>query len=200
MYSQNNEDEIILDYFNGKVGKFLDLGANDGITLSNTRALAERGWQGVLVDASPRAFKRLENNYKGLHNFHLYNIAVSSETGIVQFNESGPLLGTHDVGLVSTFHNSEMDRFKSVVNYETVEAKCLTWDAFIAGSPIKEFDFVSIDIEGNEMQVLPFMDLSKTQLICIEWNGKENLKYEYEKYLHGFDLMHTNGENLIYGR
>jgi hypothetical protein len=48
-YSQNKEEEVILNYFNGHVGTFVDLGANDGITFSNTRALAERGWKGVLI-------------------------------------------------------------------------------------------------------------------------------------------------------
>lgn len=199
-YSQNCEQEIILEYLRGKVGTFLDLGANDGITLSNTRALAEIGWSGVLIEASPKAFKRLQANYPDLTKYHLYNFAIGSFNGIVEFNESGSLLGNNDVALVSTLNESEMNRFKKVVYYEKVEAKCLTWETFIAGCPVKHFDFVSIDIEGNELEVLPFMDLSKTYLICIEWNGRHDLKAEYEKYLKEFTLIHTNGENLIYGR
>ena len=38
-YSQNNEQDIILQYFGNRKGFFLDIGANDGITLSNTYAL-----------------------------------------------------------------------------------------------------------------------------------------------------------------
>lgn len=199
-YSQNKEQEVILNYFNGEIGTFLDIGANDGVTLSNTRALALMGWRGVLVDASPKAFARLQANYPDQLNFHLYNLALGSVNGIAKFNESGPLLGTDDVALVSTFNQSEMDRFKSAVTYETVEAKCLTWSAFLSGCPVKEFDFISIDIEGNEMDVLPYMDLSQTRLICIEFNGKEDLQREYEKYLAGFKLIYTSAENLIYGR
>ena len=199
-FSQNNEQEVILNYFNGARGTFLDIGANDGVTLSNTRALALLGWSGVLVDASPKAFAKLQVNYPDQLNFHLYNIALGSVNGIAQFNESGPLLGSDDVALVSTFSQSEMDRFKEAVQYETIEAKCLTWSAFLTGCPVKEFDFISIDIEGNEMDVLPFMDLSNTRLICIEFNGNEDLKREYERYLTGFKLIYTSAENLIYGR
>jgi FkbM family methyltransferase len=199
-YSQNNEQEIILEYLRGQVGTFLDLGANDGVTLSNTRALAEIGWSGVLIEASPKAFKRLQANYPDPTKYHLYNFAIGSFNGIVEFNESGSLLGNDDVALVSTLNESEMNRFKKVVHYEKVEAKCLTWETFIHGCPVKHFDFVSMDIEGNELEVLPFMDLSKTYLLVIEWNGRYDLKAEYEKYLKGFTLIHTNGENLIYGR
>lgn len=199
-YSQNSEQEIILNYFQSHKGNFLDLGANDGVTFSNTRALAEAGWSGVLIDASPKAFQKLEENYKNKLDFHLYNLAIGRVNGIAKFHESGPLIGADDVALVSTFHQHEMDRFKSVVQYEEIEAKCLTWSAFLAGCPIKDFDFISMDIEGNEMDVLPYMDLTNTRMICIEFNGNEELKREYEKFLFGFNLIYTSGENLIYAR
>jgi FkbM family methyltransferase len=199
-YSQNSEQDIILNYFQSHKGTFIDLGANDGITFSNTRALAEAGWSGVLIDASPKAFQKLQENYKNKIDFHLYNIAIGMTNGIAKFHESGSLIGTDDVALVSTFHQHEMDRFKSAVQYEEIEAKCLTWSAFLAGCPIKDFDFISMDIEGNEMDVLPFMDLANTKMICIEYNGNEELKRDYEKYLFGFNLIYTSGENLIYAR
>jgi FkbM family methyltransferase len=199
-YSQNSEQDIILNYFQSHKGTFIDLGSNDGITFSNTRALAESGWSGVLIDASPKAFQKLQENYKNKIDFHLYNIAIGRTNGIAKFHESGPLIGTDDVALVSTFHQHEMDRFKTAVQYEEIEAKCLTWSAFLAGCPIKDFDFISIDIEGNEMDVLPFIDLTNTKMICIEYNGNEELQREYEKYLFGFKLIYTSGENLIYAR
>jgi hypothetical protein len=104
---------------------------------------------------------------------------------------SSSLLKKGDMGLVSTFHGSEMDRFKSVVTYEPVEVKTFKWKTAINRWQIKKFDFISMDIEG---------DLSETKLVCIEFNGKQDLKTEYEKYLSGFKLLYTSGENLIYGR
>jgi hypothetical protein len=114
--------------------------------------------------------------------------------------ESGPLCSAADVGLVSTFHSHEMDRFKTTIKYEPVEVKVFKWKTFLNRLTIKEFDFISMDCEGSELDILPDMDLSKTRMICLEWNSKPELKIEYEKYLTGFNLIYTSGENLIYAR
>lgn len=200
MYSQNKEEEVILKYFEGKTGTFLDIGANDGITFSNTWALAERGWKGVLVEPSPKAFEILEMRYEGHKGFYIYPFAIGSHNGKAMLQESGPLCSSNDIGLVSTFHNSEMDRFKRTVKYEPVEVKVFKWKTFLNRLTIKDFDFISADCEGSELDILPDMDLSKTQMICLEWNSKPELKTEYEKYLEGFKLIYTSAENLIYGR
>jgi len=64
-YSQNNEQQVILDYFGEHyIGTFLDLGCNDGATFSNTRALGLRGWSGTLVDASEKAINIAKSVYK----------------------------------------------------------------------------------------------------------------------------------------
>lgn len=199
-YSQSKEEEVILNYFNGQTGSFLDCGANDGITFSNTRALAERGWKGVLIEPSPKAYAKLKELYNGHKGFYLYQVALGSHNGKAMLQESGPLCSANDVGLVSTFVPSEMDRFKSSVKYDPVEVKVFKWKTFLNRLTIKEFDFVSMDVEGNELQILPDMDLSKTRMICLEWNGKQDLKTEYEKYLTGFNLIYTSGENVIYAR
>lgn len=200
MYSQNSEQEVILKYFQGKTGTFIDIGSNDGITFSNTRALAERGWKGVLVEPSPKAFAKLKELYNGHKGFYLYPYALGSHNGKAMLQESGPLCSAADVGLVSTFHSHEMDRFKRTVKYEPVEVKVFKWKTFLNRLTIKEFDMISMDCEGNELSILPDMDLSKTSLICLEWNSKPELKAEYEKYLAGFKLIYTSGENLIYVR
>jgi hypothetical protein len=57
-----------------------------------------------------------------------------------------------------------------------------------------------MDTEGSELEVLPDIDLSKTKLVCIEHNGRADLKTAYEKYLEGFKLIYTSAENLIYVR
>jgi FkbM family methyltransferase len=200
MYSQNFEEKIILEYFGDVPGTFLDLGANDGKTFSNTRALAERGWRGVMVEPSPRAFEKLKSLYNGHKGFYVYQFAISDHNGKAILQESGPLCTPADVGLVSTFHPEEKQRFERSVKYASVEVKTFKWKTFLNRLTIKEFDFISMDVEGSELAILPDMDLSKTQLICLEWNGKPELKTAYEKYLDGFKLIYTSGENLIYGR
>ncbi len=59
-YSQNGEEEHILHYLYAiglKTGHLVDLGAGDGVTMSNTRALLERGWTGNLYDGDPKGAK-----------------------------------------------------------------------------------------------------------------------------------------------
>lgn len=199
-YSQNLEEQHILNYFGDYVGTFLDLGCNDCLTFSNTRALALRKWRGVFVDASPKAMERCKTLYNGYKGYYFYEVAISTHNGKAIFNESGALCGAADVGLVSTFHQSEMDRFKRTVAYNPVEVKTFKWKTFLNRLKVREFDMISMDIENDELNVLPHMDLSKTKLLCIEWNSKPELKAEYEKYLQGFKVIYTSGENLIYAR
>lgn len=200
MRSQNREEEVILEYFKGYVGTFIDLGANDGLTFSNTRALAERNWRGILIDADPDAFAKLEKLYLEYKGLYTYNYAISDYNGKKILQKSSSLLKNGDTGLVSTFNASEMERFKKIVQYTPVEVQCYTWRTALNRWAIQEFDMISMDIEGEEMKVLPDMDLSKTKLICIEHNGKQELKTAYEKYLDGFKLIYTSAENLIYVR
>ena len=60
-YSQHKQDEFIIDYFKGKKdGTFLDIGAHDGITLSNTYTLeTELDWSGICFEPMPHEFKKL---------------------------------------------------------------------------------------------------------------------------------------------
>lgn len=204
MYSQNREEEAIVNYF-GKdfKGKFLDIGANDGVTLSNTRALAEAGWCGVLVEPSPRAYARLEANYSMLQTkgcFYMYRYAIGEINGMVMLDESGPLISKYDVALVSTIVESEKARFAKVVTYEKSPVECFTYKTFLNRLPIKSFDFISIDAEGCDEIILKQIDVSETKCICIEWNGNQNLKNSFSAILKDFKIIYTSGENLIYAR
>jgi FkbM family methyltransferase len=196
-YSQSTEQPVILNYFKGFKGTFCDIGANDGITFSNTYALALNGWNGVLVEASPKAAQRIKTPHEGIE---VFGVALGSEKKQMVLQESGALIGKEDVALVSTFHQHEMQRFNKVVEYNPVIVQCITWKELLFWANIDTFDFISMDIEGSELEVLPQMDLSEVKMFCIEWNSKPELKREYEKYFDGFKLIHTTAENLIYAR
>ncbi len=216
-YAQNKEQEVILNYFdklnrgvtppdyivNGAGPTFLDLGANDGITFSNTRALAERGFKGVLVEPSPKAFALLEKNYEGLKGFYLYPYAISGHNGNIILHESGSLINKNDVALVSTVNAFEMKRFENVTSYTPTMVKCFKWKTFLNRLTIKEFDFISADCEGSEMDFLPDMDLTNTKLICLEHNGKAELKKQYLECTSKYGLsniIYESGENIIISR
>lgn len=203
MYSQNAEEEVILKYFEGKSGTFLSLGENDGTTFSNVRALALRGWKGVMVEPSPKAFDKLKTLYDGHKGFYLYPVAIGGHNGKAMLQESSSLCSPNDIGLVSTFHSNEMDRFKRTVQYTPVEVRVFKWKTFLNRLTIKEFDFVTLDCESSELQFLPDMDLTKTQLICLETNGKAELKNQYLEIIGKFGLnkvIYESGENIIVSR
>lgn len=201
-YSQNSEQDAILKYFGEFVGTFLDLGANDGITLSNTRALAELGWCGALVEPSPVAYAKLKKLYakekKGC--FYTYNVAVGDANGPGVLHDSGSLLKTGDTGLVSTLVEEEKKRFQSVLDYTDVEVKVFRWKTLLNRLSIKKFDFISIDVEGKDWDVLQQMDVSEVKCLCIEWNGHQYLKDRFTAKMQGFKIIYTSAENLIFAR
>jgi FkbM family methyltransferase len=199
MYSQNAEEEIILKYFGGKVGSYISIGENDGITLSNVRKLAELGWTGVNVEPSPTAFKMLIENTKHFKNVKNYNFALGTTNGNVKFFDSGSHLGNGDHGLVSTMVFEERNRWKKE-HFTEIEVKCFRWKTFLNRLSVKEFDFISMDIEGMEIELLKQMDLRTTSLVCLEWNSKPEVKAEFDKLMIGFNIIYTSPENLIYAR
>lgn len=198
MYSQNKEEEVILDYFGFLKGVFLDIGANDGVTFSNTKMLSERGWGGVLVEPSPKAYARLKDIYKGINGVYTYPFAIGNHNGTAVLNESSSLINPHDVALVSTLKPEEMDRFKSITQYTPVEVKVFRWKTFLNRLKYKTFDFISIDAEGLDLDILRQIDLSNVRMVCVEWNGKD--KQSFVDACQGFRLIHENGENLIFAR
>jgi FkbM family methyltransferase len=200
MYSQNEEEKYILEYFKDKTGTFCEIGSNDGVTLSNTWALAKLGWRGVHIEPS-RAFHKLRQNYEGMKGFYFYKFAIGTKNGKVMMKESGNHLNSEDVGLLSTMCEEDYNKWKSSTQFTEVEVDCLRWKTFLNRASIKNFDFVNIDIEGLDLAVLKQIDLIGVSMICIEWNSKPEFKVEVEKYLASFDnyrLIYTSNENLIY--
>lgn len=200
-YSQSFEQDAILKYFGDFKGTFLDIGANDGITLSNTRALAELGWCGCLIEPAPVAYSKLKSLYESKKKcIYTYNCAIGNHNGKGLLFDSGSLLKTGDTSLVSTLVEAETERFKSVLAYEPIEVKVFKWKTFYNRLYIKKFDFVSIDAEGFDAVILEQMDVSEVKCLTIEWNGHENLKQQFSKKLEGFKIIYTSAENLIFAR
>ena len=203
MFSQNEEEIYILRYFKDYVGTFCSLGESDGQTFSNVRALALRGWKGVMVEPIPEAFEKLKALYKTYKGLYSYNYAISdcNCTKIIRKNINGVVAG--DSGLLSTFHQNGVDRFKRITDFEAIPVRAHHWKTAINKWKIKQFDMFSIDIEDDEMFVLPDIDLSYTKLIVIEHNGSAEKKTAYlectSKY--GIDkIIYESGENLIITR
>src|SRR5277367_3528293 len=94
VYSQNDEQRHILEAMESQVGRFLEIGAYDGHTFSNTMALVERGWSGVLVEPGVDAFKGLLEWHGKNEKLTLVHAAVGCNRGLVKFWNSADALST----------------------------------------------------------------------------------------------------------
>lgn len=202
MYSQNNEDTIISGYFGNFKGTLLDIGANDGETFSNSRMLIMKGWAGALVEPAPAAFAKLDALYKpNAETISVHNWAIANEIGMMKFQDMGAHLGNGDTSLLSTLLPEETKRWVGTP-FTEIEVLAVTVKDFLAFCPHKVFEFVTIDAEGMDYEImrqLPFDEL-QTRCICVEYNGKEQYKFDGVANNYRFKLLHKNGENLIYVR
>lgn len=202
MYSQNNEEDFIVKHFDGFVGSLLSIGENDGKTFSNALRLIELGWSATLVEPSPDAFAKLELLHKGNKLVHCVNIAIGNSNGTITLHESGAhVRGGNDIALVSSLIENETAKWKkSGVKFNPVDVSMLNYKTF-AG--YQSFDFITIDAEGMDIEILKQINLLGTKLICIEWNGNEQNKIEILKYTSSFgmqNVIYENIENLLIGR
>lgn len=200
--SQNNETEIALQYFKGKTGTILDIGANTGLFLSNSYDLIKKGWFGVLVEPSS-AFEDLNELY-GIKNdsVDIHNIALGKESGKLKFFESGAhVKGGTDKALVSTAVPSEMERWADV-DFKETEVNVMAVKDFLSMYTDKKFNYISLDVEGMEWEILQEIDLKEVgcEFLCIEWNGNKELARKFKNYCYKYGLkeINRNAENLIF--
>lgn len=168
--SQYGEHEVILKHFAGRdpaAHRFLDIGAFDGVTNSNTRPLADLGWSGVLVEPCPPAFCLLMRNYEANERMTLVNAAIVAYSPRLQVFHVNSANGDY-CDQVSTF--SEDHRAKWGAHpFRPILIHGVTWFDLLEACDTEHasFDFVNIDVEGTNLEVfraLPFLP----EMVCVE--------------------------------
>ena len=200
VYSQNNEQQLIINYFGNEIGSCCSVGENDGKTLSNVLACIERGWSAVLIEPSKTAFNKMFELHKGNKKVECFNVAITETAGFVTLYESGSHLGTGDTALLSSLKKEETEQWKKET-FTPVE---------VQGMPLKEvlalsknykkapFDLISIDVEGFDFEVMTQFDLRTVRMIIVETNSKDDAKFISYCQDFGFKLYHKNFQNLIF--
>lgn len=158
-YSQGKEDmELYNAYFcNKKKGTFIEIGALDGLSLSNTKFFEDvMGWSGGLIEASPPNVLALKKN-RGNGRAKIFGEATCPEgVGHIKFYADP----------VNDAMGSEQQIEVSNPNHaaHVVDVPCRPLSAMLREvlehSQSDHIDFFSLDVEGAEFEVLKTMDWS----------------------------------------
>lgn len=192
-YSQNTED-LVIEALLGEVNSFIDIGANDGITLSNSYYFTQRGARGL-------CFEPVSLSYRKLLLYHLFNPKVKCINEALSDEDK---LATVCVkgyeGLESSIETAQKKtESKNFVKKERVKARSLSH--WIRKYPsFQTPDFVSIDAEGHEAEILEGVDFKilKTKCFIIETDKVEISDIDKHLKKEGYMLTLTNGLNTFW--
>ena len=143
--SQLGQDDWVLSVFPNTEGYFVDIGCADGIYLSNTNKLEQNGWKGLCIDVNP-------TNYENRPNTKVIKKMVYSEKNITKnfiLSEDPTLSGIIDH--LGYWKNHVLEKL-SYTNIE-METSILV-DILDENNAPKYIDYLSIDIEGSEYEVI----------------------------------------------
>ncbi len=174
MFCQDNEEEIIVDFFNNKKNGFvIEIGAVDGLINSNSRFLISNlNWSGLLVEPNPFSYNLLKNLYRDNANIKLQNIAIfNKEDDNIEFHIYGEELIDSQGSTISTIFKERATMQTGDKYNKTIFVKSKTLkNLFIENNILSRFDFLSVDCEGVDYEVLESNDwnMFRPNLICVE--------------------------------
>jgi FkbM family methyltransferase len=201
-FSQCGEDKFLEETFfsNKRDGTYIEMGALDGKLYSNSKYFEDQlGWKGILIEPHPEKFKDLEINRP---NNHLFNELVSDA------NE--PLLYRYCVdkhsaisGVKSTLPESHFDKWMNDENLPQKEIKIqpTTLTKIVKSTDIKHIDFLSLDVEGHEFEVLKSYDFSIPIDVILMESLEENKQLEEcIEFLKqkGYKLKYKIAHNIVF--
>lgn len=170
-HAQNREDIILSGFFpNINDGFYVDVGANDPSLDSVTKYFYEKGWSGINVEPINRFYKRLVDARPRDINL---NIGISDKAGTMTFREYGEFHG------LSTFskktykdYDKLAEQNKQYGDFVERTVKIKTLQQIFTENEVKKINFMKVDVEGYEYEVLKGNDwkLFRPQVICIEAN------------------------------
>lgn len=198
--AQNGEDRWLDAYFRHKrSGYFVDVGAYDGVELSNSYHFEQLGWTGILVEADPDNASRCAIARPRSICFHCAAVA-SPETTEITFHRVA------DAGVFSST-NLTLQHARRLAGMghrpEPISVPARTLDSMLLQAGATEVDFVSIDVEGAELDVLRGFDIARWRpaIVVVESNTKLRLP-AIRKYFvsHGYAYLYSIDVNDFYER
>lgn len=184
----DEEARLVREFFGGRPGFFVEVGANDPELISQSWHLEQIGWRGVLIEPLPDYAERLRKTRQA----KVYELASTSP------ELAGRPLMLHVAGPLSAIDPARMA--SGAVPEQTIAVATRTLDDVLrdAGAP-RPLDFVSIDVEGHELEVLRGFDLAYWQprLVLLEDHVADLSRHRYMQRA-GYRLIRRSGDNGWY--
>lgn len=139
-------------------GVFVEAGANDGYTLSNTYYLERvRGWTGVLIEGIPELYHecRKLRGHSRVFNYALVDPEFGADSVTMTYGDICSLITGSEADV-----QQWIDDYSREPKYE-VQVPTRTLDEVLEEARLNTVDFVSLDVEGFEAQALRGFDLDR---------------------------------------
>ena len=194
-YSQYRQDKIVLDILNHKrSGFFVDIGAHDGKELSNTYFMEkELDWSGICIEPNPSVTEELKKN----RNCIVDTRPISRTTGedVFFYPHDEPMLSMttwNGVSLMSP-QGEVISR-----NVSTKMSGVSLKDLLVTNGAPKEIDYISMDIEGCEAEILHTFDFETFDVKCwsIEWKSHGDSQDVYNNKFFIIEKLLTNSYSI----
>lgn len=159
-FAQNGEDVLLRRLFPDRsTGFYLDVGANDPVHWSVTKHFYESGWRGVNVEPGPIQASLLADRPRDVN----LRMAVSDHEGTQTFYEFPLYPGSS----TCSREEAECHRVEHGFEYVEREVQVTTLAAICRQHVTEPIDFLSIDVEGHERQVIQGGDWHNYRPIAI---------------------------------
>jgi FkbM family methyltransferase len=180
-YSQIGQDRYLHEHiFKGKRnGVFVDIGAHDGISFSNTYFFEkELGWTGICVEPHPDCFAKLKQN----RTCSCWGVCAGNVEGMVNFLKIDGYAQMLS-GVYAAYDQKHLARIEAELAHYGGKAQIIpiamhTMSSILHQEGITYVDFLSLDVEGAELAVLQGIDFTQCsiQYILVERNYKESFE------------------------
>ena len=210
-FSQEKQDIFVDEYFSKTRNKvFLEVGAVDGVTLSNTLFLErQRNWTGLLIEPNKDFYTKLATVHRRAYCINSC-LSLDKNIGIAKFMPAG-MIGGVEEGYTETMKKRAGSEFP---NTASVEVFCMPLGLILTALEMYHINFFSLDVEGAELEILrtiPF-DKVKIDLFFIEyvvWNGAIDVKAtekrleefrEFFKEVGGYKEIKKSDLDIVFAR
>lgn len=198
-YAQNFEDVMLWRALkNEQPGFYVDVGANDPVADSVTKAFYDRGWRGVNIEVVTEFWEKLCRERPEDSNIQIF---VGSTDGMIPFHE------IPETGL-STSQLDIAERHRAAgFQIKSTEVRSCTLNSILNQSNVKNesFHFLKVDVEGGEAEVFQGLDLERYRpwILVVEATEPMSTKPSYQEFErlilpHGYRFIYFDGLSRFY--